>query len=75
MCAASISTEAAYSITTEILTTRWKIGLVTARDTLSKTTQLGVRDKQQSTMNKRFKLSCYQLKFRHVPSDFYFSCM
>ena len=60
-----------FKVTPKVLARRWSIGLQTAKDTLARTTQRGIHDLRNTVMGHRIKPSCYQLKYRHIRSNFF----
>ena len=59
------------TITPERLASIWNIGLETAKRTINRTTQRGVRDFTNAKMNRRLKPLSYQLMFEHLRTTMY----
>jgi hypothetical protein len=57
------------------LAKRWFIGLHSAKRTLERTTQRGVRDFTMSQGTRRLRHSTYQLMYRHIRSSVYTDTM
>ena len=63
------------SLTAEELASKWFIGIETAKRTIERNTQRGVRDFSNTTGTRRLKHTAYQLKFRHLRSSVYTDTM
>jgi len=59
------------NLTPESLATLWRIGVETAKRTLTATTQLAVRDLMSATGDRRLKPTAYQLRFRRLRVEMY----
>ena len=59
------------TVTPERLASIWNIGLETAKRTIERTTQRGVRDFTNAKMNCRLKPLSYQLMFEHLRTTMY----
>jgi hypothetical protein len=63
------------TISASELAKRWYVGVETARRTLHRTTQLGVRDFANIKGTRRMKYTAHQLMFRHLRADVYTGTM
>ncbi len=63
------------SLRPEELASKWFIGIETARKTIERTTQRGIRDFTDTSGTRRLKHTSYQLKFRHLRSSVYTDTM
>ncbi len=62
-------------LTPEDLALKWFIGIETAKRTIEKTTQRGIRDFSTTSGSKRMKHTAYQLKYRHLRATVYTDTM
>ena len=68
---AAIHTQKTFPIEPEVLSKRWGIGVQTARQTLLRTTQRGVRTVLNPTLSRRFRTNDRQLRYRRLPTTLF----
>ncbi len=62
-------------LTPSQLASKWFIGVETAKRTIDRTTQRGIRDFTTTSGTRRLKHTAYQLKFRHLRASVYTDTM